>query len=153
MTIDTFEPIELYGPGDTNPFRIKQAIFKRIVIAGKNRLAHELNDTLAYAGTAADQEDYAEVLAILEGAATDARIIVEAIQAADGLHTWIDELGEERHNDTRTFCHRLRRSASSHHIPTGRPPDLPAAKQTYPRRGERGVTRHTGPNQRQPIER
>jgi len=94
MTIDIFEPIELFGPGNTNPVRIKQAILKRIVIAGKNRLAHELNDTLAYAKTADNQEDYAEVLAILEGATTDARIIVEAIQAADELHTWIDEQGE-----------------------------------------------------------
>ena len=45
----------------------------------------------AYARTADIQEDYGAILEILEGATTDARIIIAAIQAADELHTWIDE--------------------------------------------------------------
>lgn len=74
---------------------IKRHVLKRIVLAAKIRLDDSLSNALAYITTAADQEDYSEILDILEGGMVDVRLAIEAIQAADALHIWIDALVEQ----------------------------------------------------------
>jgi hypothetical protein len=78
--------------GEPQAHHAKARVLKRIALAARQTLDRDLNKTLSYVETVGEQEEYSEVLAILEGGTVDARLTIAAIQAADAITEWIDTL-------------------------------------------------------------